>query len=298
MPLLLNGSLEGLRTQDIHHYAQLWLIERTDGVSYRFTDHDCPLTFNRLLAQSLTLTPDQPVAGADEVFVPTDSVIPSALQRQSGIKDANVSLTGIITSDQIKDDDLRAGRFREAKVTVFLVDWKWPSAGYFSRQIFYIGAVGYTREFWQAEINAVPAWIKQDQGRVYSNDCDWQLGDNKCKINLATFTASGIVTAIATQRRAFTAGGLTPTTDYYTDGQLTWTAGNNVGLSFDVKSSSGTNVEQQLGTPFDIVVGDTFSIVAGCDHLRGTCVAKFNNIVNFGGFPYLPGNDVLIRAPL
>ncbi|MGB6118824.1 MAG: phage BR0599 family protein, partial [Mesorhizobium sp.] len=37
--------------------------------------------------------------------------------------------------------------------------------------------------------------------------------------------------------------------------------------------------------------GDAFEIVAGCDKRLETCRGKFGNVLNFQGFPYLPGND-------
>jgi uncharacterized phage protein (TIGR02218 family) len=45
-----------------------------------------------------------------------------------------------------------------------------------------------------------------------------------------------------------------------------------------------------------IQVGDIFTIVAGCDKLKETCIAKFNNILNFRGFPDVPGIDKLLAT--
>jgi uncharacterized phage protein (TIGR02218 family) len=42
---------------------------------------------------------------------------------------------------------------------------------------------------------------------------------------------------------------------------------------------------------FDMAPGDPFTVTAGCDKLFGTFVAKFENGVNFRGFPHMPGND-------
>lgn len=36
------------------------------------------------------------------------------------------------------------------------------------------------------------------------------------------------------------------------------------------------------------VAGASVKITPGCDHLRTTCTNKFNNIENFGGFPFMP----------
>ena len=37
--------------------------------------------------------------------------------------------------------------------------------------------------------------------------------------------------------------------------------------------------------------GHSFTVTAGCDKQFATCQAKFNNPVNFRGFPHIPGND-------
>ena len=40
--------------------------------------------------------------------------------------------------------------------------------------------------------------------------------------------------------------------------------------------------------PFAPATGDAFNVAFGCDHTQATCVAKFNNLPNFRGFPYVP----------
>ena len=39
------------------------------------------------------------------------------------------------------------------------------------------------------------------------------------------------------------------------------------------------------------MAGQAFTITAGCDKHLDTCKAKFANVVNFRGFPHMPGND-------
>jgi uncharacterized phage protein (TIGR02218 family) len=38
-------------------------------------------------------------------------------------------------------------------------------------------------------------------------------------------------------------------------------------------------------------------LVAGCDKRLETCRLKFNNILNFQGFPDLPGEDWVVAVP-
>ena len=50
-----------------------------------------------------------------------------------------------------------------------------------------------------------------------------------------------------------------------------------------------------FAVPFNIAVGDTFSVVPGCRHRRTEdCKNKFSNVINFRGFPDVPGNDVIV----
>jgi len=39
----------------------------------------------------------------------------------------------------------------------------------------------------------------------------------------------------------------------------------------------------------ELAVGDLLTIYPGCDFIRSTCINKFNNGINFGGFPWMPG---------
>lgn len=43
-----------------------------------------------------------------------------------------------------------------------------------------------------------------------------------------------------------------------------------------------------------ITAGDAFVIRAGCDKRLETCGSKFANVVNFRGFPHIPGQDSVL----
>ena len=50
-----------------------------------------------------------------------------------------------------------------------------------------------------------------------------------------------------------------------------------------------------LRTP--IALGDRLRLTAGCDKRLETCRLKFANLLNFRGFPDLPGDDWLVAHP-
>jgi uncharacterized phage protein (TIGR02218 family) len=74
--------------------------------------------------------------------------------------------------------------------------------------------------------------------------------------------------------------------------------GKTVTITYAVQefsSTPGGQVDLQLEMPYPVAFGDTFEITEGCDKRIETC-ASFNNVVNFRGFPHLPGRDRLISG--
>ena len=82
---------------------------------------------------------------------------------------------------------------------------------------------------------------------------------------------------------------------YFAYGKVTFTSGQNAGFTMDVKTFAPGVVTLAMTLPYPLAVGDTYSIVAGCDKLFGTCKNRYNNVVHFRGEPYIPGQDVILR---
>ena len=81
---------------------------------------------------------------------------------------------------------------------------------------------------------------------------------------------------------------------FYDNGQIVFTSGANNGLTKAVKSYSGQQFFFNSPLPSAPNAGDTFIAYPGCDKTQATCTAKFNNLVNFGGFPYVPAPETAI----
>ncbi len=88
---------------------------------------------------------------------------------------------------------------------------------------------------------------------------------------------------------------------WFTAGKLTFTSGANFGLGIEVKThknDSGVGLVLWQAMPQPIAAGDGFIVTAGCDKRFSTCGNRFNNTVNFRGFPQIPGNDFVVRYPV
>ncbi|KAA1015979.1 DUF2163 domain-containing protein [Paraburkholderia panacisoli] len=82
---------------------------------------------------------------------------------------------------------------------------------------------------------------------------------------------------------------------YFAYGKVVFTSGQNAGFEMDVKAFAPGHVTLAMAMPYPLAVGDTYTIVAGCDKLFGTCRDRWNNVIHFRGEPYIPGQDVILR---
>lgn len=123
-----------------------------------------------------------------------------------------------------------------------------------------------------------------------------------------SWTKVGEVDSVASKAQ-FTDATLTEANDWYRYGILTWTSGDNNGLSVDVKQSTSSGViTLKFSMPYTIAVGDDFTITVGCNHLlkadgdewgstyTGDCIAVFNNATNFRGECEIPSNDIILAG--
>ena len=131
--------------------------------------------------------------------------------------------------------------------------------------------------------------------RLFQSNCPWSFADSNCTLNAANYTQAFTATTGSNQWTLVPATPFPQAAGYFTQGVVTCTAGNNVGLSQTVKlHASGTiTVMNQWLLP--VVVGDTFSALKGCEKTPTMCAATktaagvaTNNLLNFGGEPFTP----------
>jgi uncharacterized phage protein (TIGR02218 family) len=259
-----------------------WKIVRRDGTALGFTDHDAPVSFGALSYEA--------VAGF------TASEVQSTL----GLAVDNLTVMGALSSEALNENDLAAGLYDNAAIEIWRVNWSAPAQRVLMRK----GSLGEVRRGktgFQAEVRGLAHILGQPVGRAYGHCCDADLGDGRCKLVLADYTAAGTV-ASALDARRFTVSGLGAFADgWFADGKLAFTGGANAGRAMEVKrhavSGAAVTVEMWQAMSEAVAAGDTFTISAGCDKQFATCKARFGNQANFRGFPYMPGNDTVLSYP-
>lgn len=94
-------------------------------------------------------------------------------------------------------------------------------------------------------------------------------------------------------------GALAPD-EAFVGGQVVWVTGENAGLAMEVRSWTSATRTLQLWLPMrlDVQPGDEFIVRPGCQkRLIEDCRDRFDNVVNFRGEPYVPGQDQVTTFP-
>lgn len=127
--------------------------------------------------------------------------------------------------------------------------------------------------------------------RSYSNSCGHVLYDRGCKINEnnAAYKFDVVVQTINGANVTVTGTGIgTQAANFFVSGFLDKdTIERRMILSQTVNGP--TSLTLTLPLPFvDLADGEALVLRAGCNHSLTTCRTKFNNVTNFGGFPWVP----------
>lgn len=147
-----------------------------------------------------------------------------------------------------------------------------------------VDSVGRTR----AQITVASDLIVLDYDmprNMYQSPCLHVHYDSGCGILRSTFSATGAVATGSTAALVNWSGSLAA----FAQGSIIFTSGANANIRATIRSVvPGVSLTLMYPLPFPPASGDAFSTAYGCDHTPNTCVARFNNLVNFRGFPYVP----------
>ncbi len=265
--------------------CRAWAVIRKDGTQFGFTDHDRSLEFEGF------------------EFKADTGLSAKALQQATGLSVDNTEAMGGLSDAAIREEDIAAGRFDGAEVIAWLVNWQNVEA----RRIMFRGSIGELRRgggAFHAELRGLTEALSRPIGRVYQKPCSAVLGGRGCTFDLETpgYFYEAPVDRID-DNRIFGFDGMSEfETDWFQRGRLEIMSGPAKGLYGSVKRDRFASVDQrniEIWEPLRATpeVGDIVRITAGCDKRMDTRRFKFNNIVNFQGFPDIPEEDWVTVYP-
>ncbi|RYE32147.1 MAG: DUF2163 domain-containing protein [Hyphomicrobiales bacterium] len=254
-----------------------WSLTRRDGLVLGFTDHDRPLSFE----------------GID--FAAAAGLEAAESAAELGFAIGGGEVAGAFAALGLNETDLARGLYDDARVRVWLVNWADPAQRVLLEEGF-VGEIKRGEASFTAEIRSFAKAFDEERGRLYMRSCSADLGDARCGLALVAVEADvvesdGRLSVSAEGMDAYAAG-------HFTGGRLVFTSGVNAGFTTELKrhGREGARALFQLwqATASPIIPGDGFSVTPGCDKSFATCRAKFDNGVNFRGFPHMPTSDFII----
>ncbi len=264
--------------------CRAWAIVREDGTTFGFTDHNCGLEF-----EGITFKADTGLSAV-------------ALAQATGLSVDNTEALGALSDASVREDEIEAGRFDGAEVRSWLVNWSAPE----ERWLQFRGQIGEIRRAggaFQAELRGLTEALNRPIGRVYQKPCTAVLGDKACRFDLATpGYSTDLLVVEVDEGRIFRWEALDGfDLDWFARGRLQVQSGAAAGLwgaiKFDRSLKGRREIELWEPIRATIVPGDAVRLTAGCDRRFETCRLKFNNLLNYQGFPDVPGEDWLMSVP-
>ena len=280
LPFDLAAHLEG----GVTTLAWCWILTRKDGLRLGFTAHDRPLT----------------VDGVN--CVPENGLEATSRTSGPGLAAGAGEVAGSLTSAALSDHDLEAGYWDEAKVDAYLVNWSDPNQTVLLHRA-RIGEVRRQGEAFQAELRGLSHLLNRQQGRVFSRHCLADLGDSRCRVDLsqASYSSETPISEVANDGRIGVDGLSQFAAGWFAGGRLEVLSGPQAGYRSEIAAHQLLSGRAWLtlwqAPPRLLETGVIIKVRAGCDKRYRTCLEKFDNGLNFQGFPHMPGTDFVLSYP-
>lgn len=270
--------------QGVSTTCRAWALTRRDGGVMGFTDHDRAFGFDGI------------------AFRPGTGMSARAVAAGTGLSVDNTEALGALSDGAITEAEIEAGRYDGAGVRAWIVNWRDVA----QRVVVFAGTIGDIRRAggaFEAELRGLTDALNVPLGRVYQKSCSAILGDRDCTFDLDTpgYVSERVAEEVEDNRVFRFAGMGGFAKDWFRHGVIRVTGGAAQGLAGMIKRDrmEGPRRVIELWHPLGaaVVPGDGLRIEAGCDKRRATCQFKFDNLLNFQGFPDIPGDDWVITDP-
>lgn len=262
--------------------ATCWLLTRKDGTAMGFTDFD----------RDIWIPP--------VVYHPEGAFRREAAKLTADAGTAKLNLSSVFNSELITANDVLAGEYDGAEIFVFEINYLSPPTTlvgppyeYCPRIRGVVGNVTTSGNEFTAQLVGQLDPFNNKLAQLTSRTCRYEFCDDQCGLDKQTYSSWHQITQII-DRRTFVLDALaSPVSDYFGEGELTFLYGANNGNTYQINnyaSSRTITLYEPVRQP--LALGDWVEVVAGCRKRTIDC-KRFDNLINFGGEPHIPGWDAL-----
>jgi len=215
----------------------------------------------------------------------------SAVVSETSFAAAALDLEGFVGVANITRDQIASGVFDSAECYLFATNFLVPVEDYEPIAKTILGKTQLDDDHYKIEEMGLVDLLGQSIGETYTPACRKEfggMGHGGCKVDLTTLDVTGTITAVASDR-IFTDSSRAEAADYFGWGTVEFTSGANVGLRpikvRDFSAGQFTLVEPAY---YPLANGVTYIAIPGCRKRLEDCRDKFDNVIRFGGFPWVP----------
>ena len=142
-----------------------------------------------------------------------------------------------------------------------------------------------------AVCNTVSATMDRTGLRLaWARSCPHDLYGFECRADPTLFYVTAVIAAMDGVNVTATALATPPSGGTFLGGFIEWIDEDGHAERLGVIGSAGGTIKL-LGTTDRLTIGQTIYAFLGCDRLRTTCAAVFNNADNHGGHAYMPDTN-------
>jgi uncharacterized phage protein (TIGR02218 family) len=253
----------------------IWRLTPQGRDTLYLTDHDTPITIDGQTYESVRT-----------------SFVMSAIDNSVGSANVNFEID-VLLGDLIDRTDVEKGIYSGATIEIETANYMHLDAGTMPQATGEVTSITLPLRF-VAKFSCVGRTTASRHllTEVYTATCRAEFCDERCSLNIADYTFGPYTVASVTNSLKFGASYGNPADNLYNLGHVTWLTGANAGRVSDIQISTGTTVQLLIRPPYQMEVGDTFTISRGCAKTLEACVS-YNNKLNFRGEPYTPGQDFI-----
>lgn len=287
----LTAGMSGHISGTAHTRCNMLLLVLRDGTNIGVTDHNKDLAFD--------------LGDGAVTYQSGTGILTSDVSLQAGLDADNYEVTGPLrdTGDFTKERII-GGRFNRARAYLFQVNWKSLGAGPIKLMAGNASEARIQGGQFTLEVRSDCDRFNQTVGRLLMNMCDADFGDARCGITPESIT--GTVSAVTSAMEFSVTFAGSYADDYFNLGTCEFLTGDLAGTDrieiFDWTSGGAVTLFAPLAeVP---AIGDTCTIKTGCSKARRssdpavrTC-EFYDNVLNFRGFPEIPGTDQVIKPAI
>lgn len=284
----LSAGIAGHLSGTAHKRVSMLRLDLVDGSTLALTDHNRDLPFD--------------LGDGSATYLAGTGILPSDLSLSTGFDADDIEVGGPIVeggslaAGEVTRTMVLGGRFDDATARFFQVNWDDLDGGAVELLKGRVALAEVEGSRFKLTIHSEISKFAQEVGRTITAYCDADFGDARC--GYSPIVDAVTVTAVTDARNFTVSNTAARASDFFNRGTVQFTSGALNGTRpvevFDYATSGAVALWTELAEAPE--VGDMLNITQGCGKTRADCLA-YDNVVNFRGFPDVPGSDQVLRYP-